>query len=84
MAAYTAITHVGRYHFGDKILVVNEVTGGIGVPASVMHLTRIEATWFQDIDDANPIQCSTYSGTAVVNEEITATKKQLMFCIGYE
>lgn len=84
MAAYTAISEVGRYHVGDKILVVSLVTGGIGVPASAMRLTRIESTWFQDVDDANPIQCSTYSGTAVVNEEITATKKQLMFCIGTE
>jgi hypothetical protein len=49
-----------------------------------VRLKRIEATWFQDVDDANPIQATTYSGTAVVNEEITATKKQLMFCIGHE
>lgn len=84
MAAYTAISEVGRYHFGEKILVVSLVTGGIGMNASVFRLKRIEATWFQDIDDANPIQCTTYSGTAVVNEEITATKQQLMFCIGYE
>jgi hypothetical protein len=84
MAGYTAISEVGRYSFGDRILVVSLVTGGIGVSASVVRLKRIEATWFQDVDDANPIQATTYSGTAVVNEEITATKKQLMFCIGHE
>lgn len=84
MAAYTAISEVGRYHVGDRILVVSLVTGGVGVNASAIRLKRIESTWFQDVDDANPIQCSTYSGTAVVNEEITATKKQLMFCIGHE
>ena len=84
MAAYTAIEEVGRYSFGDMILIVSLVTGGIGLGASVVRLTRIEATWFQDVDDDNPIQCTTYSGTAVVNEEITATKKQLMFTLGYE
>jgi hypothetical protein len=44
MAAYTAISEVGRYHVGDKILVVSLVTGGIGVPASVIRLKRIELT----------------------------------------
>jgi hypothetical protein len=84
MAAYTAISEVGRYSFGNRILVVTKVTGGIGVTAKAMRLTRIEATWFQDVDDDNPIQATTYEGTAVVNEEITATKIQLMFCIGHE
>ena len=84
MAAYTAVEEVGRYHVGDKILVVSLITGGIGISAKAIRLARIENTWFQDVDDANPIQCSTYAGTAVVNEEITAAKKQLMFCIGHE
>jgi hypothetical protein len=84
MAAYTAIEEVGRYSLGDKILVVSLVTGGIGVDASVVRLARIENTWFQDVDDDNDIMASTYAGTAVVNEEITATKKQLMFCVGTE
>jgi hypothetical protein len=84
MAAYTAISEVGRYNLGDKVLVVSLVTGGIGVPASVLGLARIENTWFQDVDDDNDIMCSTYSGTAVVNEEITAEKTQLMFCVGNE
>jgi hypothetical protein len=83
MAAYTNLTEVGRYQFGDKVLVVTEVTGGIGVAATAIRLTRIENTWFQDVGDNNPIQCSQYAGTAVVNEEITAGTKQLMFCVGY-
>jgi len=84
MAAYTAISEVGRYSLGDKILVVSLVTGGVGVDASVVRLTRIENTWFQDVDDDNDIMASTYAGTAVVNEEITASKTQLMFCVGNE
>jgi hypothetical protein len=84
MAAYTAIEEVGRYNLGDKVLVVSKVTGGVGVAASVLGLARIENTWFQDIDDDNDIMASTYAGTAVVNEEITATKFQLMFCVGTE
>jgi hypothetical protein len=84
MAAYTDIEEVGRYSLGDKILVVSLVTGGVGVNASVVRLKRIENTWFQDVDDDNDIMASTYAGTAVVNEEITATKEQLMFCVGTE
>jgi hypothetical protein len=36
MAAYTAISEVGRYSLGDRILVVSAVTGGIGMDASVI------------------------------------------------
>jgi hypothetical protein len=83
MADYTAISEVGRYSLGDRILVVSLVTGGVGVAASVVGLTRITNVWFQDVDDDNKIYATT-TGTAVANEEITAGFKQLMFTVGYE
>jgi hypothetical protein len=84
MAAYTAISEVGRYSLGDRILVVSAVTGGIGMDASVIRLKRVENVWFQNVDDDHVVSATTYSGTAIVNEEITATKIQLMFAVGHE
>jgi hypothetical protein len=84
MAASTAILDVGRYSLGDKILKVVRLTGGTTITAASVNLTRIETCWFQDIDDANPIQCSAYAGTSITFEEITAAKTQLCFIIGIE
>jgi hypothetical protein len=84
MAAPTAITDIGRYSVGDRILHVALITGGTTLTAASINLNRIETAWFQDVDDANPIQVSAYSGTSITFEEITAGKKQLVFVIGYE
>lgn len=83
MAAPTAILKKGRHAWGDKVLTVHLITGGTTVTAVNVGLSRIENAWFQDVDDDNPIQVSAYAGTSITFEEITATKTQLLFCVGY-
>jgi hypothetical protein len=83
MAAPTAITKLGRHAWGDKVLTVHSITGGTVVTAVQVGLSKIENAWFQDVDDANPLAVSVYAGSSITFEEITATKIQLLFCVGY-
>ena len=83
MAAPTAMTILGRHPLADRWLVTAELTGGTTVTAVSLGLVRIDAVWFQDVDDNNSLDVSVYAGPSITFTEITATKKQVLFAIGH-
>ena len=71
---------------GDLLLKIVKVTGdgsATTMTAGSIGLSYITAVWTQDVDDDNALQISTYSGTTITFEAITATKVQLFFVLGY-
>jgi hypothetical protein len=83
MAAPTAVTILGRHPIADRWLVTAELTGGTTITAAALGLVRIDAVWFQDVDDDNSLDVSVYAGSSITFTEITAAKKQVLFAIGH-
>lgn len=83
MAAPTALTITGRHNLGDRWLVSCAITGGTTVTATQLGLIRIDCAWFADVDDNNSIDISAYAGSSITFTEITATKIQQLFVIGF-
>jgi hypothetical protein len=82
----TRVVRKIRVTLGHRVLVCAELTGDgtmTTISAGLMGLAHIDSAWTQDVDDAANLLTSTYAGSTVVVAVITATKKQLLFCIGY-
>jgi hypothetical protein len=83
MAAPTDVAIKGRHNLGDRWIVSAAITGGTTVTAAQLGLVRIDAAWFQDVDDNNSIDISVYAGASITFTEITAAKIQLLHVIGF-
>ena len=79
-------TEVSRQTIGNKVLTCYAITGDGSVTtitALAMKLSRIECAWLSDINDAQELYLSTYSGSTVeVDTAIQSGQIQLLFCIG--